>query len=73
MEWQPIESLPDDIKQDGTVVLRPHYIYGAMDVRWKPGIYGEGKHYNWINGDYTTAWPDEAFSPHWMPLPEPPK
>jgi hypothetical protein len=69
--WRPITTLPDEVMRDGTVVLRPHVIYGAMDVRWKPGIYC-GKHYNWINGDYTTSWPDEAFADYWMPLPAPP-
>jgi hypothetical protein len=76
--WQPIETFPDDFKRDGTVALRPHFAFGPMDVRWKPGMYDTPngkKHMNWINGDYTTAWPEEAFLPFWMSLsalPSPP-
>src|SRR5262245_22251664 len=67
--WQPIESFtggPHD------VVLRPHRIWGQMDVKRMP-VDIDGKHYDWMNGDYTTAWPEEAFLPFWMPLPAPPR
>lgn len=65
--WQPIETVP----KDGTTILRPHTIWGAMDVRYQQIAVG-GKHYNWMNGDYGNTWPDEAFLPFWMPLPAPP-
>ncbi len=65
--WQPIETCP----LDGTVVLRPHVIWGAMDVRYKPNAV-PGQPWSWVNGDYTTAWPDEALAPFWMPCPKAP-
>lgn len=66
--WQPIATAPKDAD---TVILRPHRIWGAMDVRYKPTTIN-GKPFNWLNGDYTTAWPDEAFLPFWRPIPESP-
>lgn len=63
--WEPIESWRDD----GKIVLRPHTIWGAMDVRYlKEAVNG----HHWVNGDYTTSWPDIAFLPFWMPRPDPP-
>jgi hypothetical protein len=74
--WQPIETAP----KDGTTILRPHRIWGAMDVRYLTedqrhftSVLADGIPWEWVNGDYTTAWTDSAFLPYWMPLPEPPK
>ena len=68
--WQPIETAPDD----DTVILRPHRIWGAMDVRRNvnpknTSVLAAGIDWKWLNGDYTTAWTEEAFLPFWMPLP----
>jgi hypothetical protein len=68
-DWRPIETW----EQSDEVILRPHTIWGAMDVRYKPSLTVDGKVFNWINGDYTTAWPDDAFLPFWMPRPAQPK
>lgn len=75
--WQPIETLKPD---PNIVVLRPHRIWGAMDVRYltdeqRSTVHGTlqaGIPWRWMNGDYTTAWTEEAFLPFWMPLPAPP-
>jgi hypothetical protein len=67
-KWQPIETAP----KDGTVTLRPHRLWGVMDVRYKPTKTMSGAIMNWLNGDYTAAWIDESFLPFWMPLPDPP-
>jgi len=71
--WQDIATAP----KDGTVILRPHRIWGAMDVRYAvdPPIVtalSAGTKWEWLNGDYTTAWSDDAFLPFWQPLPAPP-
>ena len=68
MEWQPIETAP----KDGSVILRPHLIWGAMAVRYKPRKIGEVE-FEWLNSDYGTAWPEGAFLPYWMPQPESPQ
>lgn len=68
-DWQPLETCP----MNDTTVLRPHLIWGAMDVRWKPEGRKDGHRFPWMNGDYTHAWPSEAFLPYWMPLPPPPE
>jgi len=66
--WQPIETYV--VKDEA--ILRPHRIWGAMDVRYKETPTTRGDVWHWVNGDYTTAWPDEAFLPFWMSLPDPP-
>lgn len=70
-KWQPIETAP----KDGTVVLRPHVNWGAKAVRHRrpehKGFIPD--EYNWLSSDYAQYWPDTAFLPYWMPLPEPPK
>lgn len=70
-QWQPIETAP----KDGTIVLRPHTTWGAMAVRHKRKDHSPEftRGFSWMSSDYTRLWPDEAFGPHWMPLPEPPK
>lgn len=74
--WRDITSAP----KDGTVILRPHRIWGAMDVRRiteadaaRVSVLAEGIPWRWLNGDYTTAWTETAFLPFWMPIPENPK
>lgn len=66
-EWQPIETVP----RDGSVILRPHSIWGAMAVRFKPREIN-GVQFEWLNSDYGTAWPDGAFLPFWVPQPDSP-
>lgn len=65
--WQPIETLDID---DATVILRPHRIWGPMDV--KRNLNPAVTPHPWVNGDLTTAWPERAFLPFWMHLPLPP-
>lgn len=74
--WQPIATAP----KDGTVMIRPHRIWGAMDVRYiapadaeRVSVLPGGIPWEWLNGDYTNAWTETAFFPYWMPLPPPPK
>ena len=75
MNWLPIATAP----KDGTVILRPHRIWGAMDVRYiteehrRHRVLDANIPWAWLNGDYTTAWTEDAFLPFWMPLPEPPQ
>lgn len=64
-DWQPMDTWVEDWKP----ILRPHIIHGAMDVT-RRSIFGKKQ---WLNGDMTTFWPDEAFAPYWMPLPVVPK
>lgn len=73
--WHPIETAPND----DTVILRPHRIWGAMDVqrvtdntRHQLGTLSKGIDWRWLNGDLTTAWTEEAFLPFWMPRPAQP-
>jgi hypothetical protein len=73
--WQPIATAP----KDDTMILRPHRIWGAMDVRRitaadaeRVSILAENIPWAWINGDYTTAWTETAFLPFWMPVPAQP-
>ena len=63
MEWQPIETAP----QDGTTVLAC-----CQGMRWHQVLF-------WMDDagdDWTSEWMNMAgksYSPtHWMPLPEPP-
>lgn len=70
LEWQPIETAPPD----ETTILRPHRIWGPMDVRritneQQLGTLSRGIDWQWLNGDLTTAWTESAFLPFWMPLP----
>jgi len=71
--WQDIATAP----KDGTVILRPHRIWGAIDVRYaveplSVTTLTAGTKWEWLNGDYTTAWPDDAFLPFWQRLPPAP-
>ncbi len=82
MTWQPIETYGQDGTDLNPVVLRPHCIHGAMDVRRMTddevsnfqarGVLARGIDWRWVNGDYSKAWPDSVFLPFWMPLPAPP-
>lgn len=67
-EWRTMESAPID----GTTILRPHVIWGAMAVRHKRPDQSEAFliGYSWMNADYAQMWPEEAFLPWWMPTPK---
>ncbi len=68
-DWQPIETAP----KDKTPILRPHVIWGVMSVLFVPeGFRCIGGVFHWCSSGYTPAWPDDAFEPYWMPLPDPP-
>lgn len=70
--WQPIETFKDD-QLDDVVILRPHRIWGAMDVKRNRHLVStDGTAYPWVNGDCTNMWPEEAFLPFWMPRPTQP-
>jgi len=69
-DWQPIETAPTD----GTIILRPHVVWGAMAVRHARPDQDESflKGYKWMTSYYSELWPEDAFLPFWMPLPNPP-
>jgi hypothetical protein len=67
MEWQPIDTAP---KAKQARMLRPHVIYGPMSVCYhEQPICGQ---FHWTSVGYNPAWPEDAFLPYWMPLPEGP-
>jgi hypothetical protein len=69
-QWEPIETAP----KDGTIILRPHVIWGAKAVRHKRPDQTEEylRGYSWMSSDYSQLWPEDAFHPFWQPLPEAP-
>jgi hypothetical protein len=70
--WRPI----DTDRKDGTVIQRWHATFKApISVRWVPdekAFKWRGQSLNWMEASYAHAWPDEAFTPHWAPLPAAP-
>lgn len=69
MGWQ---SLTDEQK-DGRLIQRWHRAWACpVTVRYKPYKYENGADMDWIEGTLTHRWPEEAFTPHWQPLPDPP-
>lgn len=65
--WYGMESAP----LDKTPMLRPHVMWGAMAVIHIPEGIGREK-FQWASSNYSPSWPDDAFLPFWMPLPDPP-
>lgn len=60
MEWQPIETAPDDKKMFVVIGVWDKYVTDPYCV-WK----GRG-------GEFV-RWPHKKQPTHWMPLPEAPK
>lgn len=68
-DWRPIETAP----RDGTVIQRWHSIWKApISVRYKVGVLKDYPNLCWWESTWATGWPDQAFTPHWRPLPDPP-
>lgn len=72
-KWQDIETLP----RDGTPIQRWHKVHNCpVSVRFlskeEKGLFGAHV-LDWIEITKTTTWPEASFTPHWMPLPDPPE
>jgi len=74
--WRDIATFRADSQE---VILRPHRIWGAMDVRRitdaearNVTTLSKGIDWRWMNGDMSTAWTEDAFYPFWMPRPPQP-
>lgn len=65
-------SVLSSAQKDGTPILRHHKIWGPIAVKYQPTETNAGN-LPWLNTDLTTAWPEDAFTPHWMPLPPVPQ
>lgn len=68
-DWQPIETLPDEIKKDKTRILGYSWDYNEIEIiRWNPTPKGS---YPWEAGMYHRY--AESAITHWKPLPTPPQ
>lgn len=65
-EWRPIETAPR-----AGVVVRWHKVWNCpVAVERNLGRLSEAL--EWITACKSNSWPEEAFTPYWQPLPEPP-
>lgn len=71
-EWLPMTAFPSDNRP----VQRWHKIHKApITVRYvgdKGIVAGNGEVLPWLEASGAHAWPDEAFTAHFRPLPTPP-
>ena len=70
MEWQPIETDPDD----GALHLRGLWVtHNRTGARWWEVIAGRVDDTgDFVDHDGNSPWRKEDYS-HWAPIPEPPK